>query len=720
MSRHRNVRNLRLEDYIDDDDDYFEDYDDDEGQDEFQQQYLAENRTNLTFAELAAGQPETRSSEIDDAYLESIVPQFRSMLSDDTLTKTEVDQALLSADYDWEKAYNILSSRHRREARQADPSPIGALLSSDNDNPPASIVPPPLPSNSNSTPPDYHNFVADNGVAFSLSASTVSTPRFRFDRPSPDDIIRSKQARGGNRAGPPLRMPKPAAPRPATVTVTVPKRTLEKSSVPEMSVPSVPRNKSITPSIPVRQRTKNIDTTSQIKNVKGASIAVVVAGHVDAGKSTLIGQFMQQLSEEPGSRRKQVVNLAWATDNDPVEREHGVTIDITARLFQRPGDPPRTIALIDSPGHRDFVPAMIVGAVQASSALLVVDAVSGAFEAGLSELGQTREHAVVLKAFGVSSLIVVINKMDVVEFDKIRFENIRRSISDYLRSIGWKSSLVSFIPVSSRNGVNLVNGAPPGHPLCSWYPGKTLLQTLDDIASPSASTVRNFSAQPTRFIVTDFFRSASLGGQAAVSGRLLCGTLAPKDNLRVVPGGVLVSVKALSIGENTRVPVAVAGVDAVPISLSLINLPEGAVIACGSILCDPEHVAPVVTSFQARILITGAEAVLIRGAQGVLHIGSATEAAHLSKLCEYVGGKKQANRNGKKRVPRRLVRGDSAIVEITVNRGVAMEKGEVVKALSRFAFRRNGQTSAVGIVADILTTEKSTTGENGTGEVDTG
>lgn len=718
MSRHRNIRNLRVEDYLDDDYDDYDVYDDEDNlQDEYQQQYLAENR-DLSQAQWS-NQTQPTSDTLDESLLDEMVIQFRAVLNDNTLTTAEVDQTLREADYDWEKALAALDSRQQTEARQADPSPIGRLLAADDDDANSEQLPTLAATSATAPAPDYHTYVADNGTALAPVPNAAAMPRFRFDQPSPDDVVRAKQARGAARSTPPLRLPKPAGARRTAVAVAAPKSSPLKPPAPPKLTPHAARQDSTSVPTVVKQRTKKINIQTRLESAI-ASVAVVVAGHVDAGKSTLIGQLLQQLTSASRGGRKPMANLAWDTDEDPVERERGVTIDIAARLIQRPGDPSRTIALIDAPGHRDFVRAMIVGSVQASAAMLVVDAVDGAFEAGLSNLGQTREHAIILKAFGVSSLIIVVNKMDSVDYNQTRFNFIRQSLSDFLRANGWRTSTsVSFVPISGRDSVNLAHGPPPGHPLCAWYSGKTLVQMLDDLSPPSEKVVREVSSKPTRLIVTDFFRNPSFGGQAAVSGRLICGTLAPKDRLSVAPSNVLTTIKSITIGDEARAPVAVAGFDAVPVSVGLTGLPDGYVITKGSLLCDPERVAPIAISFLGRVLITAPDAIVIRGTRGLLHIGGSTETAYVSKLLEYTGGKKQTTASGKKRVPRRLVKGDTAVVEMTCNRGVALEKMDTVKALGRFAFRQAGHTTGVGIVVDILATEKSNiVVENGVTEVE--
>ena len=126
------------------------------------------------------------------------------------------------------------------------------------------------------------------------------------------------------------------------------------------------------------------------------------------------------------------------------------------------------IVVLDSPGHKDFVPNLISGATQADAAVLVIDASVGAFEAGMdSSKGQTREHVQLIRSFGVDQIIVAVNKMDVVEYSKDRYEFIKLQLGTFIRSCGYKDSSLSWIPLSAMANQNLVT-APSDVHFLSW------------------------------------------------------------------------------------------------------------------------------------------------------------------------------------------------------------------------------------------------------------
>lgn len=156
---------------------------------------------------------------------------------------------------------------------------------------------------------------------------------------------------------------------------------------------------------------------------------------------------------------------AWALDESTEERERGITMTVAVAYFN---SKKHHVVLLDSPGHKDFVPNMISGATQADAAILVIDASIGSFEAGMDSTGgQTREHAQLIRSFGVDKIIVGVNKMDVVDYSKERFHTIKQQLGTFLRSCGFKDSSVSWIPLSAMENQNLVAAASDAR-LSSW------------------------------------------------------------------------------------------------------------------------------------------------------------------------------------------------------------------------------------------------------------
>ncbi|KAL6970671.1 hypothetical protein U1Q18_030365 [Sarracenia purpurea var. burkii] len=203
---------------------------------------------------------------------------------------------------------------------------------------------------------------------------------------------------------------------------------------------------------------------------------LAIVGHVDSGKSTLSGRLLQlsgristkemhKYEREAKLQGKGSFAYAWALDESAEERERGITMTVGVAYF----DSKRYhVVLLDSPGHKDFVPNMISGATQADAAILVIDASVGSFEAGMDTTGgQTREHAQLIRSFGADQVIVAINKMDVVEYSKERFDTIKLQVGTFLRGCSFKDSSVSWVPLSAIENQNLMVAASDAR-LLSW------------------------------------------------------------------------------------------------------------------------------------------------------------------------------------------------------------------------------------------------------------
>ncbi|GMF23016.1 unnamed protein product [Phytophthora lilii] len=213
-------------------------------------------------------------------------------------------------------------------------------------------------------------------------------------------------------------------------------------------------------------------------------ISMVVIGHVDAGKSTITGHLLYKLGyvskrlmhkyeKESREAGKSSFAYAWVMDADEEERSRGVTMDVGTSHFETAT---KHVTLLDAPGHRDFIPKMIAGAAQADVAVLVVPAVTGEFEAAFENSGQTKEHTLLVRSLGVSQMVVAVNKMDMVDWDKERFDNIVKSLSTFLQGAGFRPKNLRFVPLSGMTGANLEKTG--GVKECSWYAGPSLVEAI--------------------------------------------------------------------------------------------------------------------------------------------------------------------------------------------------------------------------------------------------
>ncbi|MFH0714258.1 MAG: GTP-binding protein, partial [Candidatus Diapherotrites archaeon] len=204
-------------------------------------------------------------------------------------------------------------------------------------------------------------------------------------------------------------------------------------------------------------------------------VNLVFIGHVDHGKSTLVGRTMydtgalseqdyRKLKAEAEARGKGTFAFAYVMDQLKEERERGVTIDVAYRKFEGKKN---NFTIIDAPGHKDFVKNMITGTSQADAAVLVIAAKEGIQP-------QTREHAFLAQVMGIKELVVAINKMDEVNYDEKVFKQVKTEVEKLLGGIGFKMDKVRFVPVSAWVGDNIAKKSDK----MAWFSGKTLVDTL--------------------------------------------------------------------------------------------------------------------------------------------------------------------------------------------------------------------------------------------------
>jgi elongation factor 1 alpha-like protein len=424
---------------------------------------------------------------------------------------------------------------------------------------------------------------------------------------------------------------------------------------------------------------------------------LVVVGHVDAGKSTLMGRLLHSLGglsdKEHTSNERASAKLgkgsfayAWALDSSEEERSRGVTIDVAQDHFSTPN---RLFTLLDAPGHRDFIPNMISGAAQADSALLVVDASLGAFEAGFGPNGQTREHALLVRSLGVQQLVVVVNKMDVVDYDQQRYRHIESTIRPFLTTSGFDNGKVSVVPCGAFVGENIDVRDANGK-LAAWYKGQTLIDVLDTLEAPQ----RRLDV-PLRMPITNVFRAGqtAISSGIGVSGRLISGVLSVGDRLSVVPGDESGIVKAIE-HDGESVPWAVAG-SSVTVFLSQIEINF---ITIGAVLCPPTSPVHTSISFVAQLLVFEPSLPILAGTTLDLHHHSSNVSATVSELIATLDMKTGATIRNK---PRVLSKGITAKVRITLNAPLAIDTFANSRDLGRILLRMNGETVAAGIVLDV-------------------
>mmetsp|Transcript_20395 Transcript_20395/g.56534 ORF Transcript_20395/g.56534 Transcript_20395/m.56534 type:complete len:474 (-) Transcript_20395:108-1529(-) len=423
---------------------------------------------------------------------------------------------------------------------------------------------------------------------------------------------------------------------------------------------------------------------------------LVVLGHVDAGKSTLMGRLLHDLGlvdqrtvhkhkKEAVQAGKASFSWAWLLDERPEERARGVTVDVAVSGFETPGF---VVTLLDAPGHRDFIPNMITGAAQADAALLLVDGSIGGFESGFEGNGQTREHAQLARSLGIDQVAVVISKLDMCGFSEERFLAVKTALAPFLKTCGFREEAVQWLPAVGPTGENLVN--PPKEPcLAQWWTGKTLVGAIDSF-HPRERLVE----QPLRMPLSETGKSRSLGGDS-LSGKVVAGAMIPGMRVMVQPSGQVGVVKALEVSHRA-VPVVRSGDGA---SVGISGIDQNVLVPGVSVLCDPEWPIQVVTKLEAKLLILDVDFPVVAGQPATLHVHVSKEEASitrlLAKLDSKTGEVQKAN-------PRFLLKGQTGVVEVELARAICMECYSDIRPLGRVTLRDGGATFAVGIVQRII------------------
>jgi len=263
---------------------------------------------------------------------------------------------------------------------------------------------------------------------------------------------------------------------------------------------------------------------------------IVIVGHVDHGKSTIVGRLLADTDALPQGKldavRKECqrtgkpFEYAFLLDALSDEQDQGITID-TARCFFK--TQARDYIIIDAPGHIEFLKNMISGAARAEAAVLVIDAKEGVRE-------NSRRHGYILSMLGIRQVIVCVNKMDLVDYDETLFNNIEKEYRAFLESIG-ATSPERFIPISGMQGDNLASASEK----TPWYKGPTLLSTLDTFRKAPPKTDR-----PLRMPVQAVYKFASQGDdRRIISGRIEAGRVKVGDKVVFTPSNKTSTIKSI-------------------------------------------------------------------------------------------------------------------------------------------------------------------------------
>lgn len=418
-------------------------------------------------------------------------------------------------------------------------------------------------------------------------------------------------------------------------------------------------------------------------------INLVTIGHVDHGKSTLVGrllydsgaipeQDLRKLKEKAKELKKETFEFAFVMDNLKEERERGLTIDL---MYKPIITDKHYITVIDAPGHRDFIKNMITGASQADAAILVVSAKDGVQE-------QTKEHMYLAKVLGITQLVVVVNKMDAVNYDESKFNEVKDAVSKLLTSLGYKANDIPFVPASAYVGDNVVKKSDK----MEWYKGNTLLGTLDDSLVAPEKPVN----KPLRLPVQDVYTITGVG--TVPVGRVETGVLKPGEKIVFMPSGALGEVKSIEM-HHKQLDKAEPG-DNVGFNVRGVAKNE---IKRGDVVGHTNSPPQVVKGFTGQIIVLQHPTVLTKGYTPVFHTHTAHVACKVTEIVKKINPQTGATIEEN---PDMLKSGDAAIIKVEPTQPLAVEKQAEFPQLAKFAIRDMGKTIAAGIIIETVPADK--------------
>ncbi len=422
--------------------------------------------------------------------------------------------------------------------------------------------------------------------------------------------------------------------------------------------------------------------------MKRQHMTVVIVGHVDHGKSTVIGRLLADTGSLPEGKLEQVkatcarnakpFEYAFLLDALKDERSQGITID-TARCFFTTAK--REYIILDAPGHIEFLKNMVTGASRAETAILVIDAKQGIQE-------NSRRHGMVVSMIGVKRIIVLVNKMDLVHFDADAFERVKAEYGRFLHEIDVQP--IAFIPVSAFYGENLIAASAK----MPWYKGRPLLEELDTL------TVKEQPVNlPFRLPVHDIYKfTENNDDRRIIAGTIETGKIKAGDAVTFYPSGKKSHVKSI---EEFNAPARRTAQSGESVGFTLTDelyLKPGEIMALAADLPPQTSVR-----FKANIFWVG-HAPLVEDKTYKLKLGTAQVPVKLVAIVRILDARDLSSTASQKSVNRH----DVATCILETTRPIAYDLAQDIETLSRFVIVDHFEITGGGIIIEALSEGAST------------
>jgi elongation factor 1-alpha len=423
---------------------------------------------------------------------------------------------------------------------------------------------------------------------------------------------------------------------------------------------------------------------------------LVVIGHIDNGKSTLMGHVLiatgavsdreaREMEKMAKDLDRESWKFAYFMDRLAEERKRGITIDLAFRKFETKT---KYFTIIDAPGHQDFVKNMITGASQADAAILVFSAKTSEFAAAISDNGQGREHAFLARTLGVKKIILAINKMDddSVSYKEERYLEVRDEVDKLLKVVGYNTEAdVTYVPVSAFVGDNL--NVPSDN--MKWWKGPTLVEALDSLPLPVKPT-----GKPLRVPIQDV--SKIKGAGVVPVGRIETGTMTVGMQVSVAPTGFVGELRSIEM-HHEAMKSAEPG-DNVGFNIRGVTMKD---IYRGCVLGPKDAPCSVVTpkgNMTCMIIVIWHPTALAIGYTPVVHSHTAQIACKFIELVKKLDPKTNQVLEDQ---PQFIKKGENAMVKLQPIKKFPIEKFKEFPELGRVAVRDMGRTVSVGVVMAI-------------------
>ncbi len=420
-----------------------------------------------------------------------------------------------------------------------------------------------------------------------------------------------------------------------------------------------------------------------------ARMDIVIVGHVDHGKSTVIGRLLADTGSLPEGKLESIreycarnarpFEYAFLLDALKDEQAQGITID-TARTFFK--SVKRDYVIIDAPGHIEFLKNMVTGAARAEAAVLVIDAKEGIQE-------NSKRHGYLLSMLGIKQIVVAVNKMDLVDYSREAFENIRDEYVAFLARIGATPRF--FVPIAAFPGEGMVG--PSGK--MPWYKGPDLLSAVDAFEKAPGK-----DDQPFRLPVQDVYKFTAGGDDRRItSGRVESGTLRVGDKVVFYPSLKSSTVKSIeAFNAPTR--------DAVETGWSTgVTLSSQLYVGRGELMARADETPPQVADrVRANVFWMG-RAPLRTGKDYLLKLGSAKVTARLERINYKIDASESGGEDGAGNTADLVERHDVADVVLSLRKSIAFDPTALLEATGRFVIVDDYEIAGGGIVREGLADE---------------